>query len=102
MRLEDSKNLAKLVQVVAPYQYSQDQFGSSFWLFTVAVESFANKILPAVFSGPTFFKMSDPDLSYTEIWNIRAENNGKLRFAGVLAASAVLTPVVLTLKTVLA
>jgi kynurenine 3-monooxygenase len=67
MRSPDVKALIHLAQTAFPWQYNQERLGKFLWSINFFVRLVFNRLLPFLFSPPSFFLIQDRKLSYQEI-----------------------------------
>lgn len=67
-RLPEAKALVKMMQVGAPFQYSQSIWRSKLWTLCFLVRVMLNKLMPSIFDKPVALQVQNPEMSYSEGW----------------------------------
>lgn len=67
-RLPDLEPLIRLAQTSFPWQYNQDPIGKLLWSINFFTRLALSKVLPLIYSPPSFFLIQNHQLSYRQIW----------------------------------
>ncbi|NJL62514.1 MAG: FAD-dependent monooxygenase [Methylacidiphilales bacterium] len=68
LRSPDLEPLIRLAQTSFPWQYNQDQIGRFLWSINFFMRLALNRVLPFLYSAPSFFLLQNHQLSYRQIW----------------------------------
>ncbi|CAE7218604.1 bna4 [Symbiodinium microadriaticum] len=91
-RMPDVRALIDIVQVAAPFQYSQAPWRGRLWNISFLTRFLLNKLVPKFFDLPLFLLIQQSERSYSEIWRLgrRGARRATLVLGGTaLAAGAV-------------
>jgi kynurenine 3-monooxygenase len=61
--------MIRIMRFGYPYQYNQAPLRKQLWTINTAIRLGLSKILPGLFSPPSFFMVQDHRISYTEVFN---------------------------------
>lgn len=97
-RMPDVRALIDIVQVAAPFQYSQAPWRGRLWNISFLTRFLLNKLVPKFFDLPLFLLIQQSERSYSEIWRLgrRGARRATLVLGGTaLAAGAVVRKLLL-------
>ncbi len=87
-RTSDIKALIRLVQTTYPWQYNQAPFRKRLWNIKFLIWLILSRLLPFLFSPPTFFLIQNPQLRYSEILQKVKRTTRNLYVFGIAIALA--------------
>jgi kynurenine 3-monooxygenase len=73
LRSPDLEPLIRLAQTSFPWQYNQDRIGTLLWSINFFIRLGLSRVLPFIYSPPSFFLLQNHQLSYQQIWQ-KAQN----------------------------
>jgi kynurenine 3-monooxygenase len=73
LRSPDLEPLIRLAQTSVPWQYNQNRIGKLLWSINFFIRLGLSRVLPFIYSPPSFFLLQNHQLSYREIWG-KAQN----------------------------